>query len=307
MTSDPQRDLLGLEGLTAREIEGILDHALRLDSARRGDELAGRVVGNLFFENSTRTRCSFEVAEARLGAHPLNLGTAGSSAAKGESLVDTALNIEAMGVDALVIRTSASGGAALVADRCAIPVINAGDGRHEHPTQALLDLLVLRRRLGSLEGRKVAIVGDIKNSRVARSNLHGLLALGASVTLVGPPTLLEPAFQHFAGPDHPGAITLSHDLDEVLESVDAVMMLRIQRERGARGEIASDYRRLYGLTAQRAERLRPDQVLLHPGPVNRGVELDGSVLDDRDRNAVLDQVAAGVLVRQAVLLRAIGV
>ena len=299
------RDLLGLEGLAAAEIQGILEHARSLKATCRGDELAGRVVANLFFENSTRTRCSFEVAATRLGAHPLNLTASGSSAAKGESLVDTANNIEAMGVDALVVRTSVSGGAALVAGASTVPVINAGDGRHEHPTQALLDLFVLQEHLGALEGKRVAIVGDIINSRVARSNVHGLRALGASVVLVGPPALVDNTFESMVPDCGTGSIEVTHDFDEVLEAADAVMMLRIQRERASGGVIATDYRRLYGLTAQRAARMRPEQLILHPGPVNRGVEMDGSVLDDRERNVVLEQVAAGVLVRMAVLMRAI--
>lgn len=305
MDSVDSRDLLGLEGMAAVEIQGILDRARSLKTSCRGDELTGRVVANIFFENSTRTRCSFEVAAVGLGAHPLNLSAIGSSAAKGESLVDTANNIEAMGVDALVVRTAASGGAALVARSSRIPVINAGDGRHEHPTQALLDLFVLQERLGALEGRRIAIVGDILNSRVARSNLHGLRALGANVVLVGPPTLVDDSFESILPSDAPGAVEVTHDFDGVLEGVDAVMMLRIQRERASGGAISSDYRRLYGLTAQRARRLRPEQLILHPGPVNRGVEMDGSVLDDLDRNVVLEQVAAGVLVRKAVLMRAI--
>ena len=305
MESVDSRDLLGLEGLAAAEIQGILEHARSLKAGCRGDELAGRVIANLFFENSTRTRCSFEVAAIRLGAHPLNLTASGSSAAKGESLVDTANNIEAMGVDALVVRTSVSGGAALVARSSAVPVINAGDGRHEHPTQALLDLFVLQERLGALQGKRIAIVGDIINSRVARSNIHGLCALGASVVLVGPPALVDTTFESRLSEPGAGSVEVTHDFDEVLEAADAVMMLRIQRERAAGGVIATDYRRLYGLTAQRAARMRPEQVLLHPGPVNRGVEMDGSVLDDRERNVVLEQVAAGVLVRKAVLMRAI--
>ncbi|MDG2032103.1 MAG: aspartate carbamoyltransferase catalytic subunit [Phycisphaerales bacterium] len=307
MDSLDARDLLGLEGMAAAEIQAILDRARSLKTSCRGDELNGRVVANIFFENSTRTRCSFEVAAVQLGAHPLNLSATGSSAAKGESLVDTANNIEAMGVDALVVRTGASGGAALVAKASGIPVINAGDGRHEHPTQALLDLFVLQERLGSLEGRRVAIVGDILNSRVARSNLHGLLAMGASVVLVGPPTLLDSSFESIHPTGGNATVEVSHDLDGVLEGVDAVMMLRIQRERASGGAISSDYRRLYGLTAQRARRMRPEQLILHPGPVNRGVEMDASVLDDLDKNAVLEQVTAGVLVRKAVLMRAIPV
>jgi len=307
MTSLETRDLLGLEGACPDTIREILARARSLRTACRGDELAGRVVANLFFEDSTRTRCSFEVAATRLGAHVLNLGSRGSSASKGESLVDTARNIEAMGVDALVVRTAASGGAALVADACTTPVINAGDGRHEHPTQALLDAFVLEERLGGLQGRRVAIVGDILNSRVARSNVHGLIALGAHVTLVGPPALLDGSFRGLVPEAVADQLAIAHDIDSVLEEADAVMMLRIQRERASSDLIATDYRRLYGMTAERAARLSGDQVLLHPGPVNRGVEMDGVVLDSNPHVVVLEQVAAGTWVRAAVLLRAIGV
>jgi aspartate carbamoyltransferase catalytic subunit len=305
MVTDTTRDLLGLEGLHADEIHRILDHARHLRDASQGDELAGRIIANLFFEDSTRTRCSFELAATRLGAHALNLSAKGSSSSKGESLVDTALNIQAMGVDAIVLRTSASGGAALVADACEVPVINAGDGRHEHPTQALLDLLALQDRMGSVAGKRIAIVGDILNSRVARSNIHGLGALGAHLVLVGPPTLLDASFISMLPPDSPGSVEISHDLDAIMGDVDAIMMLRIQRERASEATISTDYRRFYGMTAARAGRLRPDQWLLHPGPVNRGVEMDGSVLDDPERSLVLNQVTAGIWIRAAVLMRAI--
>ena len=296
------RDLISLEGLSAEEISSILEEARRLRDHIRGDELASRVVANLFFENSTRTRCSFEVAAARLGAHPLNLTSVGSSAAKGESLVDTALQLEAMGVDAIVVRTGINGGPMMVAEACDTPVINAGDGRHEHPTQALLDLFVMCEHFGSLAGRQIAIVGDILNSRVARSNVHGLGALGADVILVGPPTMLDESFESVG---RPGGVRIAHDLDEVLEAVDVVMMLRIQRERGSDAGIASDYRRLYGMTAERAKRLREEQLLMHPGPINHGVEIDSSVLTSCSSSVILQQVAAGVFVRAATLMRAI--
>ena len=305
MSGADQRDLLALEGMDAAEIQAILDRARQLREHRAGNELDGRIVANLFFENSTRTRCSFEVAAARLGAHPMNVSSTGSSASKGESLTDTARNIEAMGVDAIVLRTSLSGGVAMVADACEVPVINAGDGCHEHPTQALLDIFIMQEHLGTLDGRRVAIVGDIVNSRVARSNLHGLTSLGADVVLVGPPTLLDNSFEQIVPAERSKQVQVAFELDEVLEAVDVVMMLRIQRERSQGGVIADDYRRLYGMTAERASRLREDQLLMHPGPVNRGVEMDGSVLDAVDRNVVLEQVAAGVSVREAVLVRAI--
>lgn len=296
-------DLLGLEGLSADAMSSILDRASALRDHVQGDELASRVVANLFFENSTRTRCSFEVATVRLGGHAVNLTSVGSSAAKGESLTDTALQLEAMGVDAIVIRTGVTGGAQLVAEACDTPVINAGDGRHEHPTQALLDFFVMRDHFGSLNGRRIAIVGDINNSRVARSNIHGLGAFGADVVLVGPPTMVDQSFESVG---RPGGVSVTHDLDSVLEDVDAIMMLRIQHERGSDAGTSSDYRRLYGMTTERAKRLRDDQLLMHPGPVNHGVEIDSAVLADCPACVVLEQVSAGVFVRGAVLLRALG-
>lgn len=286
----------------------MIDKAERLLPAAVGDataeeRLRGRIVANIFFEDSTRTRVSFDIAAQRLGATVVNLGAAGSSASKGETLLDTALNIEAMGVDAIVVRTSISGGAALVAREVACPVINAGDGRHEHPTQAVLDMLALKLRLGELSGRRVAIVGDLANSRVARSSTHALVALGAHVVAIGPPALVPSGFDQLAR--GAGSITVSHDLDAVLPEVDAIMMLRIQMERAASNGIAPDYRSTYGLTAARRHRLRKGAVVLHPGPVNRGVEIDDSVADDPEISMILPQVSCGVAARMAVLLRAL--
>lgn len=252
-----------------------------------------------FFEDSTRTRCSFETAVHRLGGEVFTLAASGSSASKGESLVDTALNIEAMGVSGLVIRSTISGGPAMVAKRVSIPVINAGDGRHEHPTQGLLDILTLQESLGSLQGKRVAIVGDIANSRVARSATQGLTILGCHVVLIGPPTLVNKSHQEMA--KFSELVSISHDLDAKLRDLDAIMMLRLQTERAASYGVSSDYRRLYGLTMERALRLKAGAVVLHPGPVNRGVEIDDAVADEFGGTRILRQVTHGVAARMAVL------
>lgn len=306
--SSRERDFLAIEGLPVAELRRLLDQAQELLPVAIGDApslelLRGRVVANIFFEDSTRTRVSFEMAARRLGAEVVLLGSSGSSASKGETLIDTALNIEAMGVDALVVRTSISGGAALVANAVRCPVINAGDGRHEHPTQALLDVLTLRLRLGDVAGRKVAIVGDIANSRVARSTTHALVALGAHVLIVGPPTLVPRGFDLLA--TGPGKISIHHDIDAIIREVDAIMMLRIQLERAAGSGIAPDYRSTYGLTSARRKLLRAGVPILHPGPVNRGVEIDEEVADDPVDSVILAQVSCGVAARMAVLLRAL--
>ena len=306
--SSSSRDFLAIEGLAPNDLRALLDRAERLLPAAVGDaaaeeRLRGRVVANIFFEDSTRTRVSFEIAAKRLGASVVNLGASGSSASKGETLVDTARNIEAMGVDAVVVRTSISGGAALVAQHLACPVINAGDGRHEHPTQALLDALALRLRLGELAGRRVAIVGDIANSRVARSTTHALVALGAHVVVVGPPALVPVGFEQLAR--GAGSISITHDLDSIIGEIDAIMMLRVQMERAAASGIAPDYRSAYGLTEARRRALRKGVPILHPGPVNRGVEIDDAVADDLGDSLILAQVSCGVAARMAVLLRAL--
>ena len=306
--SSDSRDFLAIEGLPLSDLRALLDSAERLLPAAIGEthaqpQLHGRVIGNLFFEDSTRTRVSFEIAAKRLGADVVNLGSSGSSTSKGETLVDSARNIEAMGVDAIVVRTSISGGALLVAKNVSCPVINAGDGRHEHPTQALLDTLILRMRLKELSGVRVAIVGDIANSRVARSTTHALVALGAHVIAIGPPALVPPWFGRLA--NGPGTITISHDLDSIISEIDAIMMLRVQLERAVGSSIASDYRSTYGLTAARAARLRAGIPVMHPGPVNRGVEIDDSVADDPNLSVIMAQVSCGVAARMAVLLRAL--
>ncbi len=291
------RHLLGIEGLARADIEALL---ARADSHLRGSPdathvLIGRVVANLFFEDSTRTRTSFEMAAHALGAEVLNWTAAGSSVSKGETLLDTVRNIEATGPVALIIRHRSSGAPHLAAQHVRCAVINAGDGTHEHPSQALLDAFTLRQRWGSLEGRTVLIVGDILHSRVARSNLHCLTALGAQVVLCGPPTLVP------AGVESLGA-EVSHHLDAVLPRADAIMCLRVQTER--QGEhffpSAREFSRLYGLNVARAGRLKPEALVLHPGPMNRGVEIAPAVADG-PRSVILEQVAHGVAVRRAIL------
>ncbi|MHC5004330.1 MAG: aspartate carbamoyltransferase catalytic subunit [Planctomycetota bacterium] len=303
-----RHDLLALDRLSRDDLLDLLERAERFApiAARTAppvDLLPGRLVALLFFEDSTRTRCSFAVAAHRLGAHTIELGESGSSRSKGETIVDTTLNIEAMGVDAMVIRSRFSGAPDLVAQRVRCPVINAGDGRHEHPTQGLLDIYTLRQRLGGdLAGRRVGIVGDIGNSRVARSNIHGLTTLGAEVILCGPPTLVQESLVGLtpaAGEGGRGAVRVSHDLDAILPEVDAIMMLRVQFERGS--QIATDYREHFGLTARRADALRPGVPVMHPGPTNRGLEIDSAVMDDPQRSLIMAQVTNGVAVRMAVL------
>lgn len=306
-TATQRWNLLGLDGLEAGEILLLLDAAERhlpaVLSGPAAETLAGRVVANLFFEDSTRTRCSFTMAAYRLGGDVFDLAGFGSSVSKGETLIDTALNVEAMGVAALVVRSCAAGTPAHIAAACRVPVINAGDGRHEHPTQGLLDVFTLRRHWGDVAGRCVVIVGDIANSRVARSNVHALAALGADVLLVGPPAFVPAEFEQLAA--GPGRVSIGHDLDEALGRADAVMMLRIQLERhDGGGGVPDDYRSRYGLTCRRAGRLGPDVLVMHPGPMNRDVEIDSVVADDRSRSVILEQATNGVAVRMAVLERA---
>ena len=303
------RHLLQLEGVDVEGLTGLLDRARAHLPAARGEAIPGRsmdgrLVAQLFFEDSTRTRLSFEAAVARLGGRSMALQGAGSSASKGETFLDTALNVDALGVDAMVVRTSISGGAALLARNVRCAVINAGDGRREHPTQGLLDCLTIREVFGRFEGLRVAIVGDIANSRVARSALHALTTLGAHVTLVGPPTLLPTSMAGVA--HHRDRVALSHDLDATLGGLDVIMMLRVQLERAAGGGVASDYRELFGLTHARASRLPGHCIVMHPGPVNRGVEVDDDVADDMRRSQILRQVTHGVAVRMAVLEHCVG-
>ena len=263
--------------------------------------LRGRTIVSLFYEDSTRTRLSFETAAKRLGADTMTFSVATSSVKKGESLLDTVQTIDAMGIDAIVVRHSASGAPHRVASWTTASVVNAGDGRHEHPTQALLDAFTLRRHRGpSLDGCRVAIVGDIANSRVARSNVVALHALGCDVTLVGPPTLLPPRLDGWP-------VTVSYDLDDVLPEVDVVYLLRIQLERigDVRFPTLREYASRWGLTAERAARMKPDTLVMHPGPMNRGVEIAAGVADSA-RSLVTEQVANGVAVRMAVLWSLVG-
>lgn len=295
-----RRHLLGLRELSAEEIVAILDTAAGFEeistrSIRKVPTLRGKVVVNLFFEASTRTLLSFELAAQRLSADVLNFSEESSSTKKGETLIDTAKNIEAMGVDIFVLRHNAPGAAAVLARHLDACVVNAGDGAHEHPTQALLDLYTIRKTLGRIEGLNVAIVGDIGHSRVARSNIWGLQKLGAKVTLVGPPTLVSGRFRELG-------CEVSHDLDEVLPRMDVVNMLRIQRERMGHLNFPStaEYSRLFGLDERRMKRAKPEVVVMHPGPINRGVEVTPGVADG-PRSVILRQVSAGLAVRMAAL------
>jgi len=257
--------------------------------------LAGRLVANLFFEPSTRTRSSFEAAAKALGAEVLNWTVSGSSASKGETLLDTVRNIAALGPFAIIIRHHASGAAAFAAANVPCSVINAGDGRHEHPSQGLLDTFTLWRRWKTFQNRRVLVVGDVLHSRVARSNLHALKALGAAVTLCGPRSLVADGWAALGA-------QVDNDLDRALEGADAVMVLRVQRERMADAYFASEreYHQRWGLSAERAARLKPDAVVMHPGPVNRGVEIAPEVADG-PRSLILEQVKNGVFVRMAIL------
>jgi aspartate carbamoyltransferase catalytic subunit len=291
------RHLLGIEGWRREEIEALLDRAeahLPGGSAQSAS-LQGKVVANLFFEDSTRTRTSFEMAAKMLGAQVLNWTAQGSSVSKGETLLDTVRNIEATGPVALVIRHRSSGAPHLVARHVRCAVINAGDGTHEHPSQALLDAFTLRRHWGSLEGRTVLIVGDILHSRVARSNILCLTALGARVVVCGPPTLLPVGLKEL-GAD------VTTNLDAALPQADAVMCLRLQLERQTESFFPStrEFSRLFGLNPARAERMKPGALVMHPGPINRGVELSPAVADG-PRSVILEQVANGVAVRRAIL------
>jgi len=299
----PHRHLLGIEPLSPQDILAVLDQAAAFEEVCERPEikivpaLRKRLIVNLFFENSTRTRNSFEIAEKRLSAEIINFDADSSSLSKGETLIDTAKNLEAMHPDLVVMRHSAPGAHVLLARHMNAIIVNAGDGAHEHPTQALLDAFTLRKRFKRLEGLKVAIVGDIRHSRVVRSNLWLLTKMGASVTLVGPPTLVPSEM----AATWPG-LKISHSLDEVLPEQDAVMMLRCQFERGTGAFIPSqgEYVRYYQLNGERLKKCKADVAVLHPGPINRGVEITSEVADGAN-NLILDQVTNGVPVRMAVL------
>jgi len=301
-----RKDLLGIEDLTAEEINLILDTAetfrdVNARQIKKVPTLRGKTVINLFFEASTRTRTSFEIAAKRLSADAINISASTSSVVKGETLVDTAMNLQAMAPDAIVIRHSSSGAPHQISRILKASVINAGDGAHEHPTQALLDALTIRQNKGRISGLKVAIVGDILHSRVARSNVHLLVKLGARVALAGPRTLLPLGLDRLIE-QSPGTITFADNIDDAITDADVVMMLRIQLERMAGGFFPSlrEYSIHYGLNRRRLERAKPDCIILHPGPVNRGVEIDSDVADG-PFSLILDQVSNGVAVRMAVL------
>jgi aspartate carbamoyltransferase catalytic subunit len=297
----PHRHLLGIEGLTAEEITHILDVAdgyveQSRRSMRESALLHGRTLVNLFFENSTRTRTSFELAGQRLGTTVINMAVDVSSVKKGETLIDTAMTLNAMHLDLLVVRHSHSGAVKLLADKVNCAVINAGDGNHEHPTQALLDALTIRRKLGRLDGLVVAICGDVLHSRVARSNIHLLNTMGATVRVVAPPTLLPSGIEKMGTEVH-------HTMRTGLKDADIVMMLRLQTERmsGAYVPSTREYFYFYGLDYEKLEVAKPNALIMHPGPMNRGVEIDSEVADDIKRSVILDQVELGVAVRMAVL------
>jgi aspartate carbamoyltransferase catalytic subunit len=295
-----RRHLLGLEDLSRAEIEAILDAADGLVevSQRRRKKLStlkGKVVVNLFFEASTRTRTSFGLAAKRLSADTLDFTPSGSSVSKGETFIDTAKNIEAMGVDVMVVRHISPGAPLLLAQNLQCSVINAGDGAHEHPTQGLLDIFTIRRARGRIDGLTVGLVGDIAHSRVGRSNIHGLLKLGAHVIVCGPPTLIPQSIGKLG-------VEISHRLEDVLPRCDVINMLRIQFERQRNGLFPSihEYARLFGMNRERLGLAKPDILLLAPGPINRGVEITPDVADG-PHSAILQQVTNGLAVRMAVL------
>jgi len=294
--------LLGLEELSAADLGRILDAAegflgVGVGSNPKRDDLKGKVVANLFYEPSTRTRVSFGLAARRLGADTLDFSPSGSSTAKGESFIDTAKNIEAMGIDAVVVRHSSPGAPHLLAKHLLphVRVVNAGDGAHEHPTQGLLDILSIRRRLRTVAGLTVGLIGDIAHSRVARSNIHGLVKLGAKVIVCGPTTLVPPEVAGLG-------VEIAHDLDAILPRCDVLNLLRVQFERQGRGLFPSirEYRLLFGMDGERMKRAKPGVLLLAPGPINRGVEISPDVADGPN-SAILEQVANGLAVRMAVL------
>jgi aspartate carbamoyltransferase catalytic subunit len=297
----PHRHLLGIEGLSPEEITLLLDlsesyveHNRQRDKKR--SVLLGRTLINLFFETSTRTRTSFELAAKRLGADVINISVADSAIKKGETLLDTAMTLNAMHPDVLVVRHPFSGGVKLLSDKMNCAVVNAGDGSHEHPTQALLDALTIRRRLGRLDGLLVAICGDLAHSRVARSNIHLFNTMGGRVRAVGPPTLVPLTLERLG-------VEVFHDMREGIEGCDIVMMLRLQSERmhGAYVPSIREYFHFWGLDYEKLASAKPDALIMHPGPMNRGVEIDTEVADDLGRSVIREQVEMGVAVRMACL------
>jgi aspartate carbamoyltransferase catalytic subunit len=297
----PGGHLLAIEGLEPPHILALLELSesyalLNRQGKTQRDLLKGRTLINLFFEDSTRTRTSFELAGKRLGADVLNMSVSTSSVNKGETLLDTASTLNAMNCDLLVVRHGQSGAPALLSQKVSASVINAGDGTHEHPTQALLDALTIRRRKGRLEGLVVAICGDVLHSRVARSNIHLLTTMNARVRVVGPPTLI-PAEAPRLG------VEVHHDMRAGLDGADVVMMLRLQRERMSAGLVPSsrEFFQYYGLDRAKLAFARPDAIVMHPGPMNRGIEIDSAIADDPERSVIGEQVEMGVAVRMAVL------
>jgi len=297
----PHKHLLGIEGLSATDITTLLDLAdgyvlQNRQADKKSSALRGRTQINLFFEASTRTQSSFELAGKRLGADVMNMSVSSSSIKKGETLVDTAMTLNAMHPDLIIIRHGDSGAVELLSQKVSCSVINAGDGSHEHPTQALLDALTIRRRKGKLEGLTVAICGDILHSRVARSNILLLNIMGARVRVIAPPTLLPKGIERFG-------VEVFHDMRKGLEGCDIVMMLRLQLERMSGSYVPSqrEYFHYYGLDYDKLSCARPDALVMHPGPMNRGVEIDSAVADDINRSVIREQVEMGVAVRMAVL------
>ncbi len=300
-----EKHLLGLENYPAGDIQKILDTAFGFREVldrpiKKVPSLQGKTIVNLFFEPSTRTRISFELAQKRLSADTINFTASSSSLKKGESFKDTVQNIEAMKIDAIVMRHPTPGAPLHLTNFVDAIVINAGDGTHEHPTQAILDMMSLQEQFGKLAGLKIGIIGDISHSRVALSNIHGLISMGAEVTLCGPPTLLPPRVEELG-------VNISYDVDEVIDWADAVNVLRIQMERMGIGLFPSvrEYRSLFGITSERIEKHNKKLIVMHPGPMNRGIEIDSGVADG-DQAIILDQVLNGVASRMSILYLTLG-
>ncbi len=300
-----KKDLLGLKDLSVQDIERIFETAESMKEIlgrpiKRAPALVGKTVANLFYEPSTRTKTSFEMAARALSANTTSIATSTSSVTKGETLIDTAKNIEVMGVDAIVIRHSMSGAPHLIAQNVKAAVINAGDGMNEHPTQGLLDMFTMKEKKGSLRGKRVVIVGDILHSRVARSNIWGLTRMGAKVKVVGPPTLMPAEIEKMG-------VEVSFDLKKAIEDADFINVLRIQLERQQKGLFPSveEYVKLFGIDSKKLKSAPKDVVIMHPGPINRGIELSSEVADG-PYNVILDQVTNGVAIRMAVLFLLLG-
>jgi len=300
-----RKDILGLRGVSKEEIVEILDTAERFRNVserqiKKVPTLRGRTVVTFFMENSTRTRMSFDLAAKRLSADTLGFSAGSSSTKKGETLMDTARNIDAMKPDAIIIRHSAAGAPHMLAKAFPWSVLNAGDGINEHPSQALLDMLTMRDHLGSLAGKTVGIVGDVYHSRVARSNIFGLTTMGAKVVVAGPGTMCPPSMGALG-------VEVRHSIDEVAEDADVIMMLRIQRERLQPGMMSTvnEYSRFYGLDLERLSKAKPEALVMHPGPINRGVEMSPEVADG-DQSVIMEQVTNGIAIRMALLYLLVG-